>query len=403
MLVPTFRWTPSNVMNRSLRILHYTGVYAPAWSYGGPPRSVSTLCGGLAALGHEVTVFTTDAGLKERPDIPVDRCVRREGADVYYFPSTMGRMGLCSPALQEAVEKRASEFDVIHVTGVWQPTSRAACRAARRADKPYVCSPRGALGRYSFTQKPWKKWPYYWLWERANLNGASASHYTSRMELEECRRLGLRPPGFVVPNSVNLESWQRDEASGKAWRRQHGIGETEFVLLYAGRLHHKKGLDLLINTCAELPASRPWRLVLVGYDEDGTGSKMSKAFAESGRGERLLILPGVETQQLATIYSAADVFVFPSRHENFGNVAVEALACGCPVIISDQVGVADQLDGLAGVSVLMRIPGRWSATLTSRMQKGKMNGPVSRGDVEARFSPTAVAAQMAKTYEELLP
>jgi glycosyltransferase involved in cell wall biosynthesis len=310
-------------------------------------------------------------------------------------------MGLSSPALEAAVAERASEFDVIHVTGVWQPTSRAACRAARRAGKPYVCSPRGALGRYSFTQKPWKKWPYYWLWERANLNNAAASHYTSLMEREECSRLRLRPPGFVVPNSVNLDSWRRDEARGRDWRRDHAINENEYVLLYAGRLHHKKGLDLLIETTARLHSGRSWRLVLVGFDEDGTEEQLRRAFAQAGRSERLLIVPGVEAEQLAAIYSGADVFVFPSRHENFGNVAVEALACGCPVVISDQVGAADQLTGLPGVRVLRRTSDLWAMELTEQMMRRKEAPQLLRKAVEARFSPTAVAKQMTGEYLKL--
>jgi len=388
-------------MNRSLRILHYTGVYAPAWSYGGPPRSVSTLCEGLAALGHEVTVLTTNAGLEKRADIPVDRSVRRGGVEVRYFPAAFDRMGLRSPALEAAVAERAGSFDVVHVTGVWQPTSRAACRAARCAGRPYVCSPRGALGRYSFTQKPWKKWPYFLLWERGNLNGAAASHYTSRMELEECGRLGLRAPGFVVPNSVNLESWRRDEAGGRAWRRDNAIAENDFLLLYAGRLHHKKGLDLLIAACAELPARSPWKLALVGYDEDGTGARLRAAFAEAGLAGRLLMLPGVEAEQLARIYSAADVFVFPSRHENFGNVVIEALACGCPVMISDQVGVADQLESVEGVTVLQRLPVRWTNALLRLMRGRENQPPPEREAVERGFSAEAVAKQMAETYLEL--
>lgn len=388
-------------MNRSLRILHYTGVYAPAWSYGGPPRSVSTLCEGLAQLGHEVTVFTTNAGLQDRADIPVGRPVSRGGVEVCYFPATFDRMGLSSASLEAAVLERVAEFDVIHVTGVWQPVSRAACRAAVKARKPHVYSPRGALGRYSFTQKPWKKWPYYGLWERANLNGASALHYTSRMELEECERLKLRPRGFVVPNSVDLDSWRRNESGGRAWRLKHGIGDAEFVVLYAGRLHHKKGLDLLCQTVAQLSTERPWRLVLVGYDEDGTGEQLRRNFEEAGRGGRLLVLPGVEAEQLAAIYSGSDVFVFPSRHENFGNVVVEALACGCPVIVSDQVGAADQLIDIHGVEVLPRAADRWAAALTRLMQKHDGLSARTREMVCARFSSEAIAAAMVREYRTI--
>jgi len=390
-------------MTRPLRILHYTGVYAPAWSIGGPTRSVSSLCAGLAALGHTVTVLTTNAGLQGRADIPTDRAVIREGVAVRYFPAVYDWMGLQSPALEAAVAAEASACDIVHVTGVWQPTSRAACRAARRAGRPYVCSPRGALGRYSFTQKSWKKLPYFWLWERPNLAGAAALHYTSAMERAECGRFGLKPPGFVVPNSIDLAAWRRNEAAGQAWRQAQAVGAGELLLLYAGRLHHKKGLELLAEIAAALPAGAAWKFALVGHDEDGTGGLLRQAFAAAGLSSRLLILPGVETAQLAAVYSAADVFVFPSRHENFGNVVVEALACGCPVLLSDQIGVADQLAGLPGVAVRPRQAAAWASAITERLPRRTAPVAPLAEPVAARFSAAAVATRMAQHYQELLP
>jgi glycosyltransferase involved in cell wall biosynthesis len=345
--------------------------------------------------------MTTDAGLGGRADIPTDRGVLRGGVTVHYFQSSSDRMGLKSPALEAAVAKRVAEFDVVHVTGVWQPTSRAACRAARRAGRPYVCSPRGALGCYSFTQKPWKKLPYYWIWEKANLNGAAALHYTSALELRECGRLRLRPPGFLVPNSVDLGAWRRDEAGGRGWRRTHGIGDDEFVLLYAGRVHHKKGLELLGEVGAALPEHGSWRLVLLGSDEDGTGTRLRRNLAAAGRGERALLLPGVGTHELAAAYSGADVLVFPSRNENFGNVAVEALACGCRVLVSDQVGAAGLIADIPGVKVLPRVAERWRDALSALIAVRSRPPAISRAEVERRFSAEAVAKAMAGQYAGL--
>ena len=381
-----------------MRILHYTSIYAPAWSYGGPPRSISILCESLAACGHEVTVLTTNAGLGNHPEIPIGRPVRRRGVTVHYFPSSRGWTGLSSPALEAAVEKCAADFDLLHVTGVWQQTSRAACRAARRAGRPYVCSPRGALGTYSFSQKSWKKWPYFLLWERANLNGSAALHFTSPMELEECRRLGLGPRSFIVPNCVDLSSWRRDDAAGRAWRTKHGISDDEFVMLYAGRLHDKKGLDLFGEIGAILPSDPTWRLVLVGDDEDGTGERLRRKMAEAGRGGRLQIMSVVETEELTAAYSGANIFAFPSRNESFGNVVIEALACGCPVAVSDQVGVAAQVAGIPGVTVLPRNPGRWAGLLLTLIADHSRAAEVSRVEVERLFSPEVVGRAMAENY-----
>jgi glycosyltransferase involved in cell wall biosynthesis len=384
-------------MTRRLRILHYTGVYAPAWSYGGPPRSVSSLCEGLAALGHEVTVFTTNAGLQDRADIPTDRPVDRAGVTVRYFPAAFGRMGLGSPALEAAVGSSVGDYDLIHVTGVWQPTSVAACRAAETADVPYFVSPRGALGRYSFTQRPWKKWPYWWLQERCNVARAAAIHCTSALEAEECGRFGLTPPRFVVPNSIDLAAWQRNDEGGQAWRSGLGCAHDEAVYLFVGRLHDKKGLDLLPAVLTQLKDLK-WRMVFVGPDEDGSGVRLQAAFAAAGLTERVVFQRASDTDDLVRAYSGADLFLFPSRHENFGNVAVEALRCGCPVILSDQVGVASELAGRPDVSSLPRSAERW-ATAIRRATSSLPATAAGEGIVE-RFSPAAIAGRMLSEYQK---
>jgi glycosyltransferase involved in cell wall biosynthesis len=385
-----------------MNILHYIATYAPAWSFGGPPRSVANLCEGLVALGHVVRVLTTNAGLAGDCSIRTDRWVERNGVQVRYFPAKRDSRVVFSAELEAAISEEVARCDVLHITGVWQPSSIAAYRAAWRARKPYVCSPRGALGRYSFTQKAWKKWPYFWFCERPGLRHAAALHYTSQMEIEECGRLRLRPQAFAVPNSIDFDLWERDPGGAAAWRTSLGISADECVFLYAGRLHHKKGLDLLPGVCAALPRDRRWRLVLVGNDEDGTGELLRWEFAAHGIEERLIVCDAVNSRQLATAYSAAQCFVMPSRHENFGNVAVEALACGCPVMLSDQVGAWQELQDLDAVTVLPLRREFWVAAMT-RALEARGVCPQTRAQLEARFSQNAVARAMAAAYAKVAP
>jgi hypothetical protein len=176
-------------------------------------------------------VFSTKLGLSDRTDLPDSAPVVRNGVTVHYFPLD-GPPGIRSSGLAAAVRARAGEFDLMHVTGVWQPTSVPACREARRRSIPYVVSPRGALSRYSFAQKWLKKAVYWWGWERRNVNDAAAVHYTALAEQEECSRLGLGPPGFVVPNSIDLHAWRADVAGARAWRARHGI-EPSSALFHA--------------------------------------------------------------------------------------------------------------------------------------------------------------------------
>ena len=388
-----------------MKILHFSAIYAPAWKWGGPPRSVSNLAEGLAANGHEVTVLTTDAGLESDTTLPRGKVVVRNGVQVTYFPSKWNWLGLGSPKLTAAVKARAGEFDVIHLSGVWQPTGPAAGRAARRAGVPYVVSPRGMLGPYSFTQGAFKKFLYWRLIERAHLTRAAALHSTSAMEAEELAALLPGTAVFNVPNAIDTAAWRRDEAGGAAWRARHDITVGTPVYMASGRLHHKKGLEFLAEVFAKMPTAQDWRMVFAGPDEDGTKARLEAAFAALGASGKVVFCGQCDTRELATLYSAADSLLFPSRHENFGNVAVEALACGCPVVLSAGVGAAKELAGIPGLTVAPREASEWAKAVLAVVPAGaEANG--SRAAlakaVDAKFSPRAVATAVAGEYSRLV-
>ncbi len=367
--------------------------------WGGPVRSVSTLCEELARQGHDVTVFTTDAGLGPA-DIPMrTAAVLRNGVKVHYYPRDPG-FGIKSSALEEAVRVRAKEFDLIHVTAIWQRTGTAACRAAWAAGVPYVISPRGALGPYSWTRGTLKKLAYYFLHERRNLHTAAGFHYTSAMEKLECRRFRFGQACCIVANGIDFQLWARNEVSGAAWRQAGSMAAGDTVLLYAGRLHHKKGLDLLPSVLDKLQDEN-WVMAFVGKDEDGTGNRLQAEFSRRGLSSRVRFLPGVDPASLVAAYSGADVLVFPSAHENFGNVAVEAAACGCWVLASAQVGVAHELAALGAGECLPRETAAW-ATALDRWAGSSFGGNLLRNRLADAFDMKVTAEVMARFYETLL-
>jgi glycosyltransferase involved in cell wall biosynthesis len=390
-------------MSKKLKILHYIPVYAPAWKFGGPVLSVSQLCEGLAALGHQVEVFTSNAGLQNQPELPLNQPVIRNGVKVTYFQQEPG-MSIHCPGMEQAVTARAGEFDIIHITGVWQRTSGTACKAAKNRGVPYVVSPRGALGPYSWRQKTAKKILYYLWQERFNVTNAAGIHYTSKQELRECQWLQLPGKSFIIPNGLNTEFWQPSLESARIWRKSYNLTEDDFVLLNVGRLHHKKGLDLLPEALAPLE-NLNWRMVFVGGDDDGTKAQLQKQFQATNLSDRVMFLERCEPKQLLAIYSAANLFVLPSRHENFGNVVVESLACGCPVLISDKVGLHDEVTESCVGWVLSRVASEWTDAIRELIQVPKKRQEVisaSKKCVESTYSIKKTALQMTNHYISLL-
>lgn len=383
-----------------MNVLHYTGIYAPAWKMGGPVRSTSQICEGLAAHGHDVSVFTTTSGLEDDASILPNQETMRNGVRVTYFQSHHNLLGLQSKELEVAVGEQIEDFDILHVTGVWQPTSVAACRAAKNSGVPYVVSPRGALGAYSWTQKPWKKYPYWWLFEGKNCRDASAVHYTTTMEMEECEKLGLPGEIALIPNSVGLEFWIDEEASPSAWREKHGISSETKLILNAGRLHHKKGLSLLPKALSAIKETS-WKMIFVGNPDDSTKEDLITAFTQYDLLDKVMFFDHLDPEDLRSVYSASDLFVLPSRHENFGNVVIEALVCGCRLILSDQVGVAADLRHLNGVRILTNDSDQWSQAISEELEECRLNSVEMYDQLVKQFSVDSVVGAFESLYQSL--
>jgi glycosyltransferase involved in cell wall biosynthesis len=387
-----------------MRVLHFLPVYAPAWQFGGPVLSVSRLCEGLAAAGVEVRVLTTDAGLPQESLPSTGDICWRNGVEVIRHP--VDRQGgiIRSRALEENLEGALEGVDLLHLSAIWQPLGLPVQRAALKRGIPVLHALRGALGPYSFRRGWWKKVPWYLLRERPLLQRAAGLHLTSHQELRELRGRGLSPRRWILPNPLDLGALGVDPALRRQARQALGLGTADPLLLVCGRLHHKKGLDLLPQALAPL-ADRPWRLLIAGADDDGSGRMLEAALEREGLAERVLWQPTRDANDLAGTYNAADLLLLPSRHENFGNVVIEALACGAAVMVSDRTGVGDDLLAEAPPGcgwVLPREPGRWRDALSTWLDQPRRAGAGGEAWAAARYGQAAVAQQALGIYEEIL-
>jgi len=384
-----------------MRILHFMPVYAPAWQYGGPVLSVSRLAEGLVRQGIDTRVLTTNAGLPQVPPEQLGQPLLRHGVMVTYHPVDRSSGTIRSAALKRALPTALEGVDLLHISAIWQPLGIPVQRAALARGIPVLASLRGALGPYSLRQGWWKKLPWYLWRERPLLQRAAGLHVTTRQEERELAGLGLRSPRFLLPNPLDLQTLRPDPALGLRWREQRGLDGTTPLLLVCGRQHHKKGLDLLPAAMAPL-ANRSWTLLLVGGDDDGSGARLRADFQRVGLGDRLHWIDTLPAEELAGVYNAADLLLLPSRHENFGNVVVEALACGTAVLISDRTGLADDLVEAGFGTVLPRQPERWSGWLEQWLRQPRRAEPEAAAWAARRYDQAEVAASAVEVYSRIL-
>lgn len=323
-------------MTKLLKIAHVTPYYLPAWRYGGPIRSVHGLCRALAAAGHEVHVFTTNVDGPGELAVPIGIPVNVDGVNIWYFPVGNLRRLYSSPLLNQSFRQRVSEFDIVHIHALFVlPTLRAA-RASLTAGVPYLISPRGVLVPELFRRKSfWIKTLWMKLFDNFTMEQAAAIHVTSRRELEEIRhfRLGLRKV-FIIPNGIEPPASQEGELSP----RVAAAIRNERMILFIGRVSWEKGVDRIIRA---LPHLRDAFLTIAGTEGDAYGREMRQLALRLSVSERLSFVGEVLGADKEALLSHARLLVLPSYSENFGNVVLEAMAVGCPVVVSREVGIAD--------------------------------------------------------------
>jgi len=385
-----------------MRILHVVPTYLPATRYGGPIVAVHSLCRALAARGHAVEVFTTSIDGPNDTAVPHDRPVMLDGVTVRYFASRRLRRLSYAPALMQSLRGEIAGADVVHLHSafLW-PTWRAA-RLSHKRRIPYVVSPRGMVvkkliaSRHRLLKSAWIA-----LIERANLEQASAIHATSAIEAEEIKKFGWRLPAIaVVPNGVDAidETARRDAPSADI----AALAAQQPLVLFFGRLARVKGLDRLLRAFA---GTRRGALAIVGNDYEGLLPELSELARHLKIDDRVRIVPrAISEADKQSMYAAARVFVLPSYSESFGNVVLEAMQHGLPVIVTPEVGAADVVRESGGGLVADGDAASLGAAidrLTEDAARSAAMGQAGRTHVHERYGWPSVAARMEALYDDL--
>ncbi len=381
--------------------------YKPATVYGGPVRSVSALCEGLMRMGVQVTVLTTNANGAEALAVPVGQPVNVDGVPVYYYPRLGSRLAPAyyySPGLKQACREHIRKFDVVYICATWTYAMLAGATAALAAGVPFVVSPRGSFMTWSMRQKPLKKRVYLALLERRLMNRATAIHCTSNMEQVQLTPRGFRPPVFVIPNGLDITPFGQLPEKGRL-RRSLGVPPDGTLSLFVGRLHKEKRLDLMIEAFASLAQRLPnAHLLIVGPEGDGSGKKAQRQVEGLGLSHRVHFAGLLTGMALMQGYADADLQILLSHRESFAMVVAEAMAAGLPVLVTEQVGLAEEVAKAgAGYRVAAEREGiakSWLSLLADSELRRSM-GQKGRDLVERHFATEVVTRQMVEFLRQI--
>jgi glycosyltransferase involved in cell wall biosynthesis len=307
-----------------------TPYFAPAFRYGGPPRSILGLCQALGRSGVDVEVFTTTAN-GDDPLPPAPDGVEYQGVRVRYFPLAWPRRYWRAAGLSGAVRRAAAGADLIHVHGLWNLTGWAGVRAARAAGIPYVISPRGMYQRPALSRHRTLKTMAFWVAERRHLAGATLLHATSAPEADALSQFG--PRVALIGNGVDSRMATPDQVA--ALRRRFDVPADADIITFLGRLHPIKRLDLLADAFTRLRRGGARAvLVIAGPDEGGHRRAIEPLFGEVSADIRWA--GALDGDDKWALLAASRALVQCSDSESFGLSVAEALAAGVPVVVTDR-------------------------------------------------------------------
>lgn len=325
-----------------IRILRVIPRYAPAWQYGGSVRFSYDLDTALVDRGFHVTVYTTDqidehrrSGDERESLHGID--VRRFANPWNYLASQAPWLGLYPIGLRAQLSRTIAHFDLIHVTEARGAHARWAFAAAGDAGVPIVWSPLGGLAPGVGIRRPYRL-------------GYDLVHHTRRLvaqsrmlvaqSLHEAgvfQALGAAPAQVTTIGLGVDGRWFRQLPPRGQFRHAVGIDPDDPVVLFVGRLHPTKGLDVLLHACAIVRRTHPrLQVVLIGWDHGAlrTVTRVSRAL---GLEHAVRVLPPAFEIARVQAYVDADVFaVAATTYEETSLAALEAVASGTPCVLTRQ-------------------------------------------------------------------
>jgi glycosyltransferase involved in cell wall biosynthesis len=302
-------------------------VFLDPRSGGGTAERTFQLSRALVTRGVDTTVMCLDIGRAS------ERAAAIHGMRVLALPCLEERFLLPQGRFRELAHE-VRRADIIQLNNHWTALNALVYHIAQRAGKPWIVCPCGALPIFGRSRV--LKRIYNGVVGRRLVQEAPAAVAITELEREQFEPYG-RPAASVnvIPNGVAIEDFEAADVS--AFRRDHGLADAPLVL-FMGRLNEIKGPDLLLEAFARISQSMPQHhLVFAGPDGGMRGSLERRAHA-AGLDRRVHFVGYLDGLVKASAYHAADVVVVPSRQEAMSIVALEAGACGKPVILTDRCG-----------------------------------------------------------------
>jgi glycosyltransferase involved in cell wall biosynthesis len=373
---------------------------------GGATAFAAEAAVATSRAGGEARVFATDLALAPWGWMQRQRSIRPDElhpslapTDFELFPTRFPRRLARSPAMVRALRTEVPNCDVVHIHNLWQHPQYAAFRAAREAQVPYIVSPHGSLDPYLRRRGRFRKAVASALWHQAMLEGAALIHVTTSSEMRLISDIAPDVPRVIVPCAVDTAEFGALPPPHE-FRERHLAGYSGPLVVFLGRVTEKKGVDVLIKSFAHVLEHQPARLAVVGPDDGGQRPRLERLAENSGIGSQVDFVGGLYGRDRLAALSGADVWALSSHTENFGIAVMEAMAAGCPVAISREVNLAEEVAEANAGLVADAEPRAFAAGMLKLLGDPERRRSLSRAGREfaARYDWSEVTPRLLDMY-----
>ena len=389
-----------------MKILHVAHFFYPCLSAGGVVN-VSYQIAKMQARDNSVKVISSDA-CKERLKFEESRYdVDIDGIKVDYFKNISNRFKLATMLDTPLgaifrIKKQIRDFDVVHVHEHRQTLSIIACYFARRYGIPYVVQAHGSV--LPFFQKEGLKNIFDKVFGFKILHGASKVFALTEVEKEQYLKMGVEEDRIeIVPLGINIEEYSDLPEEG-IFREKFNISKDDKLIIFIGRVHEIKGLDLLIDAFKELADSEDdVKLAIVGPD-DGYMDALNLRIAECDLSDKVIVTGPLYKSEKQEALVDCDLFVMPSKYESFTTSGLEAMACGKPLVLTKNNHIHDWVDGSVGLACdddKMSLKDAMAEVLFDEelSKKFGMNG---RRLIQEKYNWDMINEQILNIYESII-
>lgn len=311
--------------------------FYPAVVYGGPIYSTLNTAKELTKLEDvEVYVSTTNTNMTNKLDVKTSKYIElQKNLHVKYYDETI--VDKFSLSLWMNIWKDIKKTDVVHIQAIFNTPVPISLFWAWFFRKPTVLTPRGSLGTWvmengSKFKKLWLKFmikPFanYVVW-----------HATSEQEKQEILSHFSDAKVEIIPNGIYVDEFKKsNKLEKKEYLKKYVNIEVEDInklIVSMGRLQKKKGFDILIDSFYDVVKQYLNSYLLIAGPDEGEKENLDKQIKKLGLEDKIFLIGNIENQEKIDFLANADLFVLPSHNENFGNVYIESLASGTPIVAS---------------------------------------------------------------------